>query len=91
MHSRGLAITPSLVTLNQLDLYNRKRYVALKGIEADEANDFLTIVASQNLTVGSRYELHIPFEGELTEDPFGYYRSSYFDIKSNKTLYDYLE
>ncbi len=58
--------------------------IQLSGEAYDNNNNFLTIpLISGVLERGKRYVLHIVFNGQLQDDPRGFYKSSYIDNDGN--------
>lgn len=55
------------------------------GVKLVPENEFLVIKLDQQLKTGKSYIAHIAFNGNITDELAGYYRSSYFDRESNST------
>lgn len=53
----------------------------------DTSNDFFVIDLDNDLIKGREYLLDITYYAALNEGMIGFYRSSYFDKKANKTAY----
>lgn len=49
--------------------------------------EILHVFTYYNLKAGNEYVLTVPFAGNITDDPAGYYRSSYVDGATNRTRY----
>lgn len=88
VHARNLKFTENKVTVERT-IKDEKKEITLKvlGTEIDTENEFFVVKTNEMLDAGQIYLLHLPFQGELTEDLIGYYRSSYLDRGSNSTKY----
>lgn len=86
LHSRSLLIDETAVKLTRLSSGLEKQPtsdVAVKGIELEEAREFLIIRTGEPLNNGSTYELYLAFEAPLESRLHGYYLSSYVDRRTN--------
>ncbi|XP_061390810.1 aminopeptidase N-like [Musca vetustissima] len=83
LHAHYLAINESNIELKSKGVDDFQ--MCLDGVERVEENDFFILLLCQRLQKGKDYELHLDFAGNLSETLFGYYRSSYKDVKTNIT------
>lgn len=79
LHSKDLEIKENEVTVN--DSSGRK--VAISKIAYDKENEFLIINLSEKLAADGKYNVFIAFEGKLSDNLAGFYRSSYMDKATN--------
>lgn len=77
MHSRNLTIDTEKITAKPLD--GSDSALAVSETEFETQDDFLKIKLSEQLKANQDYEVEIHFEGELQEEQFGFFKSSYFD------------
>lgn len=88
LHSRSLLIDEPTVKLTHLSTSGIEKQptkdVAVKGMELEEAREFLILRTGEPLINGSSYELYLAFEAPLESRLHGYYLSSYMDRRTNK-------
>lgn len=60
--------------------------VFIENTDYDTQHEFFIINTMEVLQKGKIYELYIPFEAELNQGLYGYYRSSYLDKKAQKRM-----
>lgn len=82
LHSRGLNITESEVTVTQVD--SEEKY-EITDHQYQLENNFYIIKLGQPLKGGASYDVFIPYKATLSTNLAGYYRSSYIDRKANAT------
>lgn len=78
LHSKSLHIAENEVTVKDITSKIAKEVKGIK-VTYDEQQDFVIILIDKPLTEDHRYEIYIPFKGELSDGLAGFYRSSYID------------
>lgn len=58
----------------------------IRKIQFAPKDDYLIVYPVNILSKVRKYVVYIPFEGKLTQSLLGYYRSSYFDIKTQQKM-----
>lgn len=88
LHARSLDINTTKLELKRLSTDGKKKEsVFVENTDFDLAHEFFIIYTRDTLVKGETYELYMPFEAELEQGLLGYYRSSYFDKKSQKRIW----
>ncbi|PSN50099.1 hypothetical protein C0J52_04710, partial [Blattella germanica] len=80
LHAKDLDIVESNVAVESLE--GIKNLVTTQGF--DKEYDYYVLHLAEPLQVGHKYNVSIPFSGNLTEGLAGYYRSSYVDRATNE-------
>lgn len=85
LHAKNLNLTTNDITIKELSYRGEKsnKKVSINRTEFQEEFDFFVIHTNEILQEGSRYEVYIPFKGDLSKGLLGYYRSSYNDKETN--------
>ncbi|XP_016663890.1 aminopeptidase N-like isoform X2 [Acyrthosiphon pisum] len=81
LHSTSLNIdTKSVVVAN-----GGENVIPVSNVSFDTDKELMHVTSTVNFKPCDEYVLTIPFTGNLTDDPVGYYRKSYVDKESNLT------
>lgn len=84
LHSNGLEILEKDVRIKDVSSSSPNAVVNVDKIELDTKNEFLIIYVKDELKNNHKYEIFIPFKGELNKGLSGFYRSSYKDKNGEK-------
>ena len=93
LHTKNLTIGT-----DKIKLYELQGNRTIESLQADDErkirrvefvtkHDYIVIYPMNILSKFRKYAIHIPFEGSLDQSLLGYYRSSYFDKKSEKKMW----
>lgn len=87
LHSKNLNLSTGDITVNKLfGDQKENKGVSIERTEFETEHDFFIIHLKEPLEKGKKYEIFIPFAGDLGTSLLGYYRSSYLDKKSNSRM-----
>lgn len=85
IHSTNLTISAKDVKISEVvDNYVSEKSLPFLSSEIKTDDEFFIYNVSETMVAGKEYDVFIPFEGDLNTGLFGYYRSSYFDLKEKK-------
>uniref|UniRef100_A0A182QC88 Aminopeptidase n=1 Tax=Anopheles farauti TaxID=69004 RepID=A0A182QC88_9DIPT len=93
LHSKNLTLAEERIVLRELEpagngARSEDPVVGIKSVEyAKDDSDFVVLRTGVPLRKGSRYEVTVPFESNLTTGLIGYYRSSYLDKGSKQKVW----
>lgn len=63
------------------------KIVPVTGVSYAPEKEFMYIKSSENFELGEKYVLTTAFVGNISNDLFGYYKSSYLDEETNETRF----
>lgn len=88
LHSKNLTIHTDQITVTERIPNSSKDDKPLKiaSTEFLIENDYFVIHTTETLKKDTEYVVYIPFEGVLSQSLTGYYKSSYYDLKSQKKM-----
>ncbi|XP_055379130.1 aminopeptidase N-like [Condylostylus longicornis] len=97
LHSSNLTIDQNLVRITRKsssDIENEEmnnesnsNKIDIKSIDINLSHDFYIIHLTETLKKDEKYQLLMPFKANLSKNLYGYYRSSYFDHKTNQRVW----
>lgn len=83
LHSKDLSIDSKGVVIEHSD----GSHVPIDSVSFVPEKELMYVKAAEKLIKDTDYVLIIPFNGNITDDLAGYYKSSYVDKETNKTRF----
>lgn len=83
IHSKNLTIDQKNVLIVEANSESRSP-LKYSSSEFNTGIDLFIYNVAEPMVAGKEYDILIPFKGELNQDPIGFYRSSYFNLKEQK-------